>query len=137
MSTRSGLVAEVVRFCGEFSSVDGTTIYICGSDNRQKSVRGSEGLSVSEVILSALASDWAVVDGVDGAMMIAAETTCATAIVFPFRRFAKLYVADGTHLCTFAAMDADIGIDGEFPVGNHEAVKISSYDVAEGPRGES
>ena len=26
-------------FCGEFSSVDGTTIYIGGSDNRQKSVR--------------------------------------------------------------------------------------------------
>ena len=96
-----------------------------------------DNLNMSEVILSALASDWAVVDGVDGAMMIAAEATCATAIVFPFRRFAKLYVADGTHLCTFAAMDADIGIDGEFPVGNHEAVKISSYDVAEGPRGES
>ena len=77
------MVAEVVRFCGEFSSVDGTTIYICGSDNRQKSVRGSEGLSVSEVILSALASDWAVVDGVDGAMVVATEAAGATVVVQP------------------------------------------------------
>ena len=34
-------------FCGEFSSVDGTTIYIGGSDNRQKSVRGA-GFSIGE-----------------------------------------------------------------------------------------
>ena len=31
-------------FCGEFSSVDGTTIYIGGSDNRQKSVRVNHGV---------------------------------------------------------------------------------------------
>ena len=131
------MVAEVVRFCGEFSSVDGTTIYICGSDNRQKSVRGSEGLSVSEVILSALASDLAVVDGVDGTMVITAETTCAAVIIFPFGCFVKLYVADRAYLRTFATVDADIGIDGKFLVGDHEAVEICSDDVAEGPWGES
>ena len=131
------MVAEVVRFCGEFSSVDGTTIYICGSDNRQKSVRGSEGLSVSEVILSAFAGDLSVVDGVDGTMMITAETTCAAAVVFPLGCFAKYDVTDRTHLGTFATMDADVGIDGEFLVGYHEAVEVSPNDVAEGPRGEA
>ena len=32
-----------IDFCWRFSSVDGTYIYIVGSDNRQKSYRGSEG----------------------------------------------------------------------------------------------
>ena len=92
---------------------------------------------MSEVVLSAFAGDWSVVDGVDGTMMIAAETTCTAAIVFPFGRFAECYVADRTHLRTFPAVDADVGIDGKFLVGYHEAVEIGSDDVAEGPWGES
>ena len=94
-------------------------------------------LTVSEVILSTFAGDLAVVDGVDGTMVIAAETTCAAVIIFPFGCFVKLYVADGTHLRTFATVDADVGIDGKFLVGDHEAVEICSDDVAEGPWSES
>ena len=91
-------------------------------------------LMVSEVILSALAGDWSVVDGMDWTMMIAAETTCAAAIIFPFGRFAKYDVTDRAYLRTFAAMGADVGIDGEFLVGYHEAVEVGPDDVTERPR---
>ena len=94
-------------------------------------------LMVSEVILSAFAGDLAVVDGVDGTMVIAAETTCAAVIIFPFGRFAKYDVTDRAYLRTFATVDADVGIDGKFLVGDHEAVEICSDDVAKGPWGES
>ena len=92
---------------------------------------------VSEIILSALTGNPSVVDGVDGTMVITAETTCAAVIIFPFGCFVKLYVADRAYLRTFATVDADIGIDGKFLVGDHEAVEICSDDVAEGPWGES
>ena len=100
---------------------------------REKKNPCNSWLTVSEVILSAFAGDLAVVDGVDGTMVIAAETTCAAVIIFPFGCFVKLYVADGTHLQTFATVDADVGIDGKFLVGDHEAVEICSDDVAKGP----
>ena len=104
---------------------------------REKKNPCNSWLTVSEVILSAFAGDLAVVDGVDGTMVIAAETTCAAVIIFPFGCFVKLYVADRAYLRTFATVDADIGIDGKFLVGDHEAVEICSDDVAEGPWSES
>ena len=66
--------------------------------------------------------------------MIAAETTRTAAIIFPCRNLVEYNVAHGTHLSTLAAMQADIGIDGELPVGNHKAIEIGTDDVTERPR---
>ena len=38
---------------------------------------------MSEVILSALASDISVIDGMDRTMMVATEAACATAVMLP------------------------------------------------------
>ena len=65
--------------------------------------------------------------------MIAAETTRTAAIIFPYRCVVKCNVADGAHLSTLAAVDADVGIDGELLVGYHKAVEVGTDDVAERP----
>ena len=68
--------------------------------------------------------------------MIAAETTRTAAIIFPYRCVVKRDVAHGTHLSTLAAVDADVGIDGELLVGYHKAVEVGADDVAERPGGQ-
>ena len=93
---------------------------------------------MTEIVLSATAGDLAVVDGVDRTMMIAAETTGTAAIIFPCgQSLLQNDVADGTCFLATPAVGADIGIEHEFPVGNHEAVEVGTDDVTEGPRGES
>ena len=66
--------------------------------------------------------------------MIAAETTRTAAIIFPYRCVVKCNVADGAHLSTLAAVDADVGIDGELLVGDHPAIEVVAHDVAHSPR---
>ena len=84
--------------------------------------------------MAALAGDVPVIDGVDRTVMIAAETTCAAAIIFPLWHIGKLNVADRAFLRTATAVDTHVGIDGELPVGYHVAVEVGAYDVAERPR---
>lgn len=69
--------------------------------------------------------------------MIAAETTRAAAIIFPFRRVVEDDVTHRAHLRAQAAMQAHVGIDREFPVGYHVAVEVGTDDVAERPRRQS
>ena len=83
--------------------------------------------------MSAPARNTPIVDGVDRTMMIAAETTRTAAIIFPYRCVVEGDVADWAHLGTLAAVDADVGIDGELPVSNHEAVEVGADDVGERP----
>jgi len=114
--------------------------------------------AVSEIILSALAGDAAIIDGVDGAMVVATEAAGAAVVVKPigdgtgriggFGRTGgigktrtagaallctELDVADGTDLGALATMQAAVGVDGELAVGNHEAVEVGADDVAERP----
>ena len=88
---------------------------------------------VPEVILSAPPRDAPIVDGVNGTVMIAAETTRAAAIIFPSRRAVELNVAHRTHLGTAATVGADVAVDSELLVCNHEAVEVSTNDVTERP----
>ena len=89
---------------------------------------------MSEVILSTLSGDTSVVDGVNRTMMIAAETTCAAAIMFPFRNTVKDNVIDRALFGTTATMCADVAVDGELLVAYHEAVEVGPDDVTECPR---
>lgn len=43
-------------------------------------------------------------------------------------------IASRAHFLTLAAMDAEVGIYGEFLVGYHIAVEVGTDNVAEGPR---
>ena len=71
--------------------------------------------------------------------MIAAETTSAAAIIFPFRggsltAFIAMLashhnVARRAHFGALAAMDAHVLIDCELPVGNHVAVEVAADNV--------
>lgn len=65
--------------------------------------------------------------------MIAAETTCAAAIIFPLWRVVERDVAYRANLGAATAVYAHIGIDGELPVGYHEAVEVGTNDVAHRP----
>ena len=66
--------------------------------------------------------------------MIAAETTCTAAIIFPLGHLVEFDIVRRTCLGTQAAMQADVCIDRELTVGNHEAVEVGTYHVAERPR---
>ena len=65
--------------------------------------------------------------------MIAAETTRTAAIIFPCRHLVEHDVSRGTHLGAAAAVGADVVVDSEFLVANHETVEVGSDDVAHGP----
>ena len=83
---------------------------------------------LSEVVLSALASDVAIVDGVEWTMMITGEAHRATAVVIPYRwrSFDVLY---RTNLGTQAATRTAIRVYREFAVGYHLPVEIAANDV--------
>ena len=66
--------------------------------------------------------------------MIAAETTCTAAIIFPLGHLVEFDIVRRTCLGTQAAMQADVCIDRELTVGNHEAVEVGSNHVTECPR---
>ena len=87
----------------------------------------------AEIVLSALACDGAIIDGVDGAMVVTAETAGAGAIVFPSGCVVELDVGNGALRGAPPAMDAHVAVDGELLVGNHAAVEVSANDVAERP----
>ena len=88
---------------------------------------------MSEIVLSALTGDASVVNGVDGTVVVAAETAGAATVALPFRGAVVDDVANGAVLGTTAAVDADIVVDGKLLISNHESVEISTYDVAERP----
>ena len=88
---------------------------------------------VAEIILSSFARDLPVVDGVDGAVVVAAEAAGAASVMLPAGRFLEGNLAHGTFLGAASAVDADIGVDGEFLVGNHIPVEIGTDDMAECP----
>ena len=69
--------------------------------------------------------------------MIAAETTRTAAIIFPLGHLVEFDIVRRTCLGTQAAMQADVSIDRELIVGNHEAVEVGTDDVAECPRSQS
>lgn len=86
-----------------------------------------------EVVLSALARNLSVVDGMYGAVVITAEATGAVPVMPPVGNGVKLDVAHGALLGATAAVDADIAIDSELLVCYHETVEISTDDMAERP----
>ena len=88
---------------------------------------------MSEIVLSTLARNLSVIDGVNGTMMIAAETTGATTIVFPMGKAVEGNIADRAFLGTTSTMDAHIAVHSKLPVRNHKAVEVSTNDMAEGP----
>ena len=86
-----------------------------------------------EEILSALARNLSVVDGMYGAVMITAETTGAALVMLPVGNSVKLDVAHGALLGATSAVYAYIAIDSELLVCYHEAVEVSTDDMAERP----
>ena len=92
---------------------------------------------MTEIVLAALTGYPSVVDSVDRTMMIAAETTGATAVMLPLRYFLEHDITDRTLLGATSTVDADIAIDGELLVRNHKAVKVGTDDVTECPRSQT
>ena len=86
------------------------------------------------MVLPAFAGDAAVVDGVDGTVVVTGETTGALAVMEPLGRGA-LDIVDRADLRTLATLDADIGIDHEFLVRNHLFVEVTAYDIGIKPGG--
>lgn len=64
----------------------------------------------------------------DGAVMVASQTTSTSVVVLPFRGRPN-DIVDRAHLLAFPALDTYIRIDGEFPVGYHPLVEIAAYDI--------
>ena len=86
------------------------------------------------MVLSTLAGDGAVVDGVYRTMVVTGQATGTPAVMEPLGRSA-LDVVDGTDLRTLAALDAEIGIYRELPVRNHPLVEIAADDIGIEPWG--
>ena len=92
---------------------------------------------MAEIVLAALTGYPSVVDSVDRTMMIATETTGATAVMLPLRYFLEHDITDRTLLGATSTVDADVTIDGELLIRNHEAVEIGTDDVTECPRSQA
>lgn len=90
----------------------------------------------SEIILSAFTGDVAIVDGMNGTVMIAGEAAGAVAVAAPYGEFvgAEGDVACWTDFGAQTAVKADIGVNTERLIGNHEAVEEAADDVGESPR---
>ena len=88
---------------------------------------------MSEEILSALACDLSIIDGMNRTVMVAAETACATAVVFPVWNVFKPDVAYRTLFGATTAVNTDIAVNGELLVSNHKTVEVSTDDMAECP----
>lgn len=81
---------------------------------------------MTEVILSALASDLSVIDGMDRTMMVAAEATCATAVMPPLWNVFKPDVNYRTLLGATATVNTHIAVNGELLVSYHKTVEIGT-----------
>ena len=92
---------------------------------------------MSEIVLPTFARNRSVIDGVNGAMMIAAETTGAATIMFPLGKAVEGNIADRAFLGTPSTMDAHIAVHSKLLVRYHKAVEVSTYDVAESPGSQS
>ena len=88
---------------------------------------------MSEIVLPAFARNLSVIDGVNGAVMIAAETTGTASVMFPLGKAVKRDIADRTILGTTSTVDANIAVHSKFLVRYHKAVEVSTNDVAESP----
>ena len=86
-----------------------------------------------EIVLSTLACNTSIIDGMDRTVVIAAETTGAVTATLPEGNVGKHDIAYRTFLGATPTMDACIHIDGELPVRNHEAVEVGANDMAESP----
>ena len=86
-----------------------------------------------KVILSSFPCNLPVVDGMDRTVMIATETTGATAVMLPLRYFLEHDITDRTLLGATSTVDADVTIDGKLLVRNHETVEVGTDDVTERP----
>ena len=86
-----------------------------------------------KIILSAPTRYAAIVDGMDGTMMIAAETTRTAAIIFPCRYTVKDNIAHRTFFGATSTMNTHVAVDGKLLVADHETVEVGTYDVAHGP----
>ena len=82
----------------------------------------------AHVILSAFAGDTAIVDSVDGTVVIASQTAGAPPVVKPLRRSA-FDIVDRTDLGTPSAPGTYVLVDRELAVGNHPFVEITADDV--------
>ena len=93
---------------------------------------------VAKIVLSTLASDATIVDGMLGTMVITTEAVGARTIVLPLgQSVAHHDVTRGTYVLAFAAMDTHIGIHRKLLVGNHAGIKIGANDMTERPRGQA
>ena len=88
---------------------------------------------MSEIILSALACNLPVIDGMNWTMVVAAQTACATAVMLPKWNVFKLDVAYRALLGAAATVDTYITIDGELLVRNHKTVEVGTDDMTESP----
>ena len=75
------------------------------------------------MVLSTATGDVAVVDGVDGTVVVTGEATGALAVMEPLGWGAS-DIVDRTDLRTFATLDADISIDHELLVRYHPLEKV-------------
>ena len=66
--------------------------------------------------------------------MVASETTCTTAVMFPLRELVEHDVANRAFCRTTPTVDTHIGVNGELLVSNHETVEVSTDNMAEHPR---
>jgi hypothetical protein len=81
-----------------------------------------------KVILSSGTGDFTIVDGVDGTMVIAGQTTGAAALMEPGRRRA-CDIVHRTDLGALSTTDAHIIIHHELAVCNHVFVEIATNDI--------
>ena len=80
------------------------------------------------MVLPALSGDTAVVDGMDGTIVVTGEAAGTLAVMEPYGG-RTLDIIDRTDLRTLATLDADIGIDHELLVSNHPLVEIAADDI--------
>ena len=88
---------------------------------------------MSKEILSTLACDTSVIDGMNGTMMVAAETACAAAVMLPLRSLIENDVAYWAFFRTTPAVDTYIAVNGELLVRDHKTVEVGADDMAERP----
>ena len=93
----------------------------------------SRALIMPEIVLSAFARNAFIIDGMDGTVVIAPETTGAVTAVLPEGNVGKHNIAYRTFLGATPTVNTCIHIDGELPVRNHEAVEVGANDMAECP----
>ena len=88
---------------------------------------------MSKVVLSAATGDLSVVDGVNGTVVVAAETAGTAAVVLPGGCTVERDVAHGTFFGASSAVGANVAVDSKLPVGYHETVEVGADHVGECP----